>query len=134
VRQLCSSSFHFPDPTTYFLAEEAQKSVKGMEENAIHAKYVELVSILLPEAVVSTNSSMLLVCRVQENGAGPCKGEAEIGKGQRRRFVFAVTSLCVTNRSHLMWDESEKSIDESKSDEDENGEFGSRAAEGSRFL
>jgi len=105
-----------------------------MEENAIHAKYVELVSILLPEAVVSANSSMLSVCRVQENGAGPRKGEAEIGKGQRCRFVFAVTFLCVTNRSHLMWDESEKSIDESESDEDEDGEFGSRAAEGSRFL
>jgi hypothetical protein len=29
-------------------AEEAQKSVKGMEENAIHAKYIELVSELLP--------------------------------------------------------------------------------------
>lgn len=25
-------------------AEEAQKSVKGMEDNAIHAKYIELVS------------------------------------------------------------------------------------------
>lgn len=27
-----------------FLAEEAQKSVKGMEDNAIHAKYIELVN------------------------------------------------------------------------------------------
>lgn len=26
------------------LAEEAQKSVRGMEENAIHAKYIELVN------------------------------------------------------------------------------------------
>ena len=26
-----------------FTAEEAQKSVKGLEENAIHAKYIELV-------------------------------------------------------------------------------------------
>ena len=26
------------------LAEEAQTSVKGMEENAVHAKYIELVS------------------------------------------------------------------------------------------
>lgn len=25
------------------IAEEAQKSVKGMEDNAIHAKYIELV-------------------------------------------------------------------------------------------
>lgn len=30
---------------TSYIAEEAQKSVKGMEENAIHAKYIELVSI-----------------------------------------------------------------------------------------
>jgi hypothetical protein len=28
------------------VAEEAQTSVKGMEENAIHAKYIELVCIL----------------------------------------------------------------------------------------
>ena len=28
-----------------YAAEEAQTSVKGMEENAIHAKYIELVSI-----------------------------------------------------------------------------------------
>lgn len=28
-------------------AEEAQKSVRGMEENAIHAKYIELVNIPL---------------------------------------------------------------------------------------
>jgi hypothetical protein len=26
-----------------FAAEEAQRSVKGMEENAVHAKYIELV-------------------------------------------------------------------------------------------
>lgn len=31
-------------------AEEAQKSVKGMEENAIHAKYIELVLQLLHDA------------------------------------------------------------------------------------
>jgi hypothetical protein len=28
-------------------AEEAQKSVRGMEENAIHAKYIELVIVLV---------------------------------------------------------------------------------------
>lgn len=32
-------------PTTfYLLAEEAQKSVSGMGENAVHGKYIELVS------------------------------------------------------------------------------------------
>lgn len=30
-------------PTQRASAEEAVKSVKGMEENAIHAKYIELV-------------------------------------------------------------------------------------------
>lgn len=29
--------------TTCWTAEEAQKSVRGLEENAIHAKYIELV-------------------------------------------------------------------------------------------
>jgi len=30
------------------IAEEAQISVKGMEDNAIHAKYIELVMIFPP--------------------------------------------------------------------------------------
>ena len=35
----------FPDGSGS--AEEAQKSVRGMEENAIHAKYIELVNLPL---------------------------------------------------------------------------------------
>lgn len=37
--QLCSLRFH--------AAEEAQKSVRGLEENAIHSKYIELVKCRL---------------------------------------------------------------------------------------
>ena len=29
--------------TASYTAEEAQKSVRGMEENAVHSKYIELV-------------------------------------------------------------------------------------------
>ena len=32
-----------------YVAEEAQKSVSGMTETAIHAKYIELVRVLLLE-------------------------------------------------------------------------------------
>jgi hypothetical protein len=33
------------DLKAFCTAEEAQKSVKGLEENVIHAKYIELVNV-----------------------------------------------------------------------------------------
>lgn len=40
---------HFPSPSlplfSSSLAEEAVKSVRGMGENAVHAKYIELVCV-----------------------------------------------------------------------------------------
>ena len=32
--------------TFSFTAEEAQKTVKGLEENAVHTKYIELVCFM----------------------------------------------------------------------------------------
>lgn len=42
MRALCPFSLASADCCV--AAEEAQSSVKGMEENAIHSKYIELVS------------------------------------------------------------------------------------------
>ena len=47
------------------VAEEAQTSVKGMEENAIHAKYIELVSPR-PSGLL-TESDRSLVCRIEKS-------------------------------------------------------------------
>lgn len=57
------------------LAEEAHKSVKGMEENAIHAKYIELVGSC--NCTLSLQPIRALVCGIQALGAGSCKGKAE---------------------------------------------------------
>lgn len=61
-------------------AEEAQKSIKGMEENAIHAKYFELVKT----CVIWTLSYLdgtILVCRIQACGTRSCQREAETHQG-----------------------------------------------------
>jgi hypothetical protein len=38
-----STRSHFSHTLMHLAAEEAQKSVKGLEETTIHAKYIELV-------------------------------------------------------------------------------------------
>ena len=61
-------------------AEEAQNSVSGMNETAIHAKYIELVRLLFLFVVRKMiDDSGVTVCRVQTIRAGPCEGEAEVG-------------------------------------------------------
>ena len=66
---------------TLRVAEEAQKSVKGMEENAIHAKYIELVRALPPDRLTPLNLVLPQVRRIQAHGARSCKGEAETRQG-----------------------------------------------------
>jgi hypothetical protein len=53
------------------LAEEAQKSVKGMNETAIHAKYIELArhSVVIKRSFIATDTSHRIVRRAQANGA-----------------------------------------------------------------
>jgi hypothetical protein len=88
---VCASVVCFPrlHLTLSFSAEEAQKSVKGMEENAIHAKYIELVRYSLPNhLIIFRYTQVFSVCRVQENGARSRQGEAKAGQGQGCRSVF----------------------------------------------
>jgi len=76
----------------HILAEEAVKSVKGMEENAIHAKYIELVRHHWYARYVFLNPGTL-VCRTKTTGTRPCKGETKITQGQGR--------WCANRRSSL---------------------------------
>ncbi len=69
------------------IAEEAQKSVKGLEENAIQSKYIELV-----KAEETTGGQLakciLVVCRIKTNGTRSCQRKAKVGEGQGRRCVL----------------------------------------------
>jgi len=71
--------------TTAATAEEAQKSVKGMEENTIHSKYIELVG---PRAYASVQFDFTTtVRRTQTNGERSCQRKAKARKRQGCRYV-----------------------------------------------
>lgn len=66
--------------TTATTAEEAQKSVKGMEENTIHSKYIELVG---PKAYASVHFDFTAtVRRTQTNGERSRQRKAKARKRQ----------------------------------------------------
>lgn len=81
-------------------AEEAQKTVKGLEENVIHTKYIELVSIRLLLSVHSAYDSIHKVCRAEATGARPRQGEAEAHKGQRCRYFVRYFIWSAMNDVH----------------------------------
>ena len=58
----------------FYSAEEAQKSVKGLEENAIHSKYIELVNLCFKSTFLNRLFRLTTpqVCRTETHGTGPC--------------------------------------------------------------
>jgi hypothetical protein len=76
-----------------FTAEEAQKAVKGLEENIIHTKYIELVCLIkLPGGLLLT-LVFYVVCGTEANGTGSCEGETKVAQGQGCRYSCYITPL-----------------------------------------
>ena len=57
------------DGAHHSTAEEAQTSVFGLEDNAIHQKYIELVSRIIPYQRHPSELYRITVCRIETHGA-----------------------------------------------------------------
>ena len=68
-------------------AEEAKKSVSGMNESAIQAKYFELVRAEFSVRAGEKLMGGLAVRRTQAHGTRPCEGETEAGERQGCWYV-----------------------------------------------
>ena len=110
-----------------FTAEEAQKSVKGVPDNLVHTKYVELVWPSPPSLcrgsipVFTRNSS---VRRIQTTREGPRQGETEVGQGQGCRLTINVGAYIPVPDTVLNV-HSQGSAYEGESDQSKDGKPGS---------
>ena len=52
----------------WLVAEEAQSSMQGLEDNVVHQKYIELVSVPILHTSDSLESIFCEVCRTETYG------------------------------------------------------------------
>ena len=69
------------------------KSVKGLEDSAVHAKYIELVRRVGGDIQCSLLMGSYTVCRDETCRARAPEREAEVDKGQGCRYVVALCGV-----------------------------------------
>jgi hypothetical protein len=77
------------------IAEEAQSKVAGLGDNAVHQKYVELVSVIFLDCIHFLRPRMI-VHRNEASRTRPCEGKAEASERQGCRSAQALHVTYVT--------------------------------------
>lgn len=122
----CLASTNCATELTSHKAEEAQKSVRGLGENAIHQKYVELVCTVRFARIILffTPSKFAEMKRIERDHS------KEKQKLQKDKDTGSQLSSMMKTSSCLSMTISEEPVNESKPSESEIGELRSRPAEG----